>query len=54
VTRCLVTRSGIIYYEYTSIISSAPSLSSKEAYKEAQFKDWMKRMKEAARPDDWV
>jgi hypothetical protein len=52
--RCLVTRSGIIYYEYSSIISSAPSLNSKEAYKEAQYNDWLKSMKEAQRPDDWV
>lgn len=52
--RCLVTRSGIVYYEYTNIISSVPQLSSEDDYKEAKFEDWLAVMAKAARPDDWV
>jgi hypothetical protein len=52
--RCLVTRSGIIYYEYSSIISSVPELTSEDKYKEAKFEDWLMRMALANRPDDWV
>jgi hypothetical protein len=52
--RCLVTRSGIIYYEYSSIISSVPQLTSEDKYKEAKFEDWLQRMALANRPDDWV
>jgi len=49
-----VTRSGIIYYEYSSIISSVPELTSEDKYKEAKFEDWLQRMALANRPDDWV
>lgn len=52
--RCLVTRSGIVYYEYSNIIATVPRLSSEDEYKEAKFEDWLKVMAGAGRPDDWV
>ena len=53
-SRCLVTRSGIVYYEYSNIISTVPKLSTEDEYKEAKFEDWLKRLAVTNRPDDWV
>ena len=52
--RCLVVRSSIVWIEYHSIISSLPSLATKDEYKEASFTDWLTEITSKNRPDEWV